>query len=153
MTYDFNTSLLTGDAIWPPRAKLSLTKLTEAERLPHSIHSRMARTTVKIPLTIQLSNWLRKFGVGVELQDEDMYEICTRSLKKARNHSSEPRGAARHDVYDGTHKVDVERGRPVWPIFFRNHAGVRTNGACMDSCLPPPKGIKTPLLERLIFKK
>jgi len=36
-------------------------------------------------------------------------------------------GAARHD---GTHEVDVERGRPEWPIFFRNHAGVRANGAC-----------------------
>lgn len=31
MTYDFNTSLLSGDAIWPPRAKLSLSELTEAE--------------------------------------------------------------------------------------------------------------------------
>lgn len=31
MTYDFNTSLLSGDAIWPPRAKLRLSKLTEAE--------------------------------------------------------------------------------------------------------------------------
>lgn len=32
-------------------------------------------------------------------------------------------GAAR---YDDTHEVNVERGRPKWPIFFRNHADVRT---------------------------
>ncbi|KYN14679.1 hypothetical protein ALC57_13093 [Trachymyrmex cornetzi] len=69
MTYDFNTSLLTGDAIWPPRAKLSLTKLTEAAR------------------------------------------------------------------HDGTHEVDVERGRPEWPIFFRNHAGVRAKATRHDQVI------------------
>ncbi|TGZ56723.1 hypothetical protein DBV15_08153 [Temnothorax longispinosus] len=49
MTYDFNTSLLTGDAIWPPRAKLSLSKLTEAETEASSlVRSRATRTTVHL---------------------------------------------------------------------------------------------------------
>ncbi|KYN08692.1 hypothetical protein ALC62_00363 [Cyphomyrmex costatus] len=70
MTYDFNTSLLTGDAIWPPRAKLS------------------------------------------------SYQALTEA----------------------------------WPIFFRNHADVYGRRS-LYSRLPPPKGIKTPLLERLILEK
>lgn len=46
MTYDFNTSLLIGDAIWPPQAKLSLSELTEADGFLGSSDPGRLRATV-----------------------------------------------------------------------------------------------------------